>query len=248
MLELHIDYRERALIDALRQHHPETSLVVKNLPIGDLAIRNDDGVCLVVERKTVRDLMASITDGRFREQKRRLEDSGVVHVVYIIEGSLWHDDGGKHSISYGAVVNLIFKHNFKVIMSCDPNDTARYVVLLLKKLAAGELERAPVADQSFVRRGDKVLANVFKHQLCVVPGVSPAIASKIVETYHTMSSLVHQYATLSSEKEREVLLAGLQVHPTRKLGGALSRKIYMCLCRSDHVSEVPASNESSGPG
>ncbi|CAM9864348.1 unnamed protein product, partial [Phaeothamnion confervicola] len=44
----------------------------------------------VVERKTAKDLAASIMDGRYSEQKRRLQLSGIGRVVYLVEGRLCH--------------------------------------------------------------------------------------------------------------------------------------------------------------
>jgi ERCC4-type nuclease len=40
----------------------------------------------IVERKTVVDLASSIVDGRYDEQKQRLCNCGVAHVVYLVEG------------------------------------------------------------------------------------------------------------------------------------------------------------------
>jgi ERCC4-type nuclease len=67
------------------------------LPLGDIiwvARRIDGGgepgedqVVLdwVIERKRLDDLVSSITDGRFHEQKHRLGQSGVANVIYLIE-------------------------------------------------------------------------------------------------------------------------------------------------------------------
>lgn len=39
----------------------------------------------IVERKRMDDLASSIKDGRFREQKFRLKESGISNVIYLIE-------------------------------------------------------------------------------------------------------------------------------------------------------------------
>jgi len=44
---------------------------VKNLDIGDIIIYNGS-YKLIIERKTINDLVSSIKDGRYREQKMRL--------------------------------------------------------------------------------------------------------------------------------------------------------------------------------
>ncbi len=54
----------------------------------------------MIERKTVDDLMASIKDGRHREQKIRLlkKQKDSVHIYYLIEGSLLYHKKRKHYI------------------------------------------------------------------------------------------------------------------------------------------------------
>lgn len=40
-----------------------------------------------MERKTVGDLLGSISDGRYEEQKTRLRMSGLESITYIVEGN-----------------------------------------------------------------------------------------------------------------------------------------------------------------
>jgi hypothetical protein len=47
----------------------------------------------VVERKTVNDLASSIVDGRYEEQKCRLQDCGVANCVYLVEGASLNPQG-----------------------------------------------------------------------------------------------------------------------------------------------------------
>src|SRR4029077_16261316 len=85
-----VDYRETALraeLEALGFQY-ET----RNLPVGDVAFladADDDtdggGYVLFCERKTYSDLNSSIPDGRFRDQRARLQESGV-QFIYLLEG------------------------------------------------------------------------------------------------------------------------------------------------------------------
>ena len=84
-MKLCIDVRETALAALL----PDA--VLKPLVLGDITIENEDGKELVIiERKTVADLAASIKDGRYREQSARLTSYSLDNhrIVYLIEGSL----------------------------------------------------------------------------------------------------------------------------------------------------------------
>lgn len=65
-------------------------LEYETLPLGDIII--NDGNCdrLIIERKTINDLAASIKDGRYEEQSYRLQ--GLEHhnhdIIYLIEGDI----------------------------------------------------------------------------------------------------------------------------------------------------------------
>ena len=85
MIKLLVDNRERAVIEHLDNIDFETC----PLSVGDFQFWEDEQLLMVVERKTYADLAASIKDGRYAEQKFRLEelrsDTGC-SVVYFIEG------------------------------------------------------------------------------------------------------------------------------------------------------------------
>ena len=92
-VELVLDVREHHLIEKLQKS--PIKFTQEQLPIGDILFRKngetqESKTILVIERKTVNDLKASICDGRAREQKLRLIGSGipVEKIVYLIEGNL----------------------------------------------------------------------------------------------------------------------------------------------------------------
>ena len=75
-----VDDRERDLLRAFSDLGVETT--TRRLPLGDVLLPRSGAV---VERKTLEDLAASIKDGRWREQRTRLLESGAP-VFYIVEG------------------------------------------------------------------------------------------------------------------------------------------------------------------
>ncbi len=96
-----IDCRERELIaeiDKLRAAMPEKfgtiQTCVENLPIGDIILSQTGAITeelLIIERKTVADLAASIKDGRYDEQSFRLQGLTGHHnhnILYLIEGQV----------------------------------------------------------------------------------------------------------------------------------------------------------------
>ena len=86
-----LDYREIKLNDLCQIHladKPEIKMVTENLPLGDIIICNDDGKeKVIIERKSLADLAASIRDGRYKEQSFRLNQCELPnhHIYYLIE-------------------------------------------------------------------------------------------------------------------------------------------------------------------
>ena len=90
-VSLIVDTREHAVIDALKQKlelNPDLfTLDVRPLNLGDWELYYGDQLLFIWERKTFRDLLSSIKDGRYAEQSYRLlHNYEPSKVVYLIEG------------------------------------------------------------------------------------------------------------------------------------------------------------------
>ena len=59
---IQLDYREKALIEIFQKN--DVSYETKNLLIGDINIKKDGNESIIIERKTLSDLLSSIKDGR----------------------------------------------------------------------------------------------------------------------------------------------------------------------------------------
>ena len=88
-MKIIIDERETALYDLC----PKTGKIAiekKVLHLGDIVFANDDetSIYMVFERKSFRDLLASIKDGRYAEQSYRLTNCFPEphNTVYLLEG------------------------------------------------------------------------------------------------------------------------------------------------------------------
>lgn len=87
MAQIILDYREHGLIELLPSANKE------NLAVGDIIIRYQEYE-FILERKTIADLLSSIKDGRYKEQKIRLvsymkEKSSHRRIAYILEGDVF---------------------------------------------------------------------------------------------------------------------------------------------------------------
>ena len=80
-----IDYREKSLktyfetFDFTNDKHLKNIILkIENLDLGDIIIKKDEKVILIIERKTLQDLYSSINDGRYKEQKVRLKTNYIL--------------------------------------------------------------------------------------------------------------------------------------------------------------------------
>ena len=99
---LTIDVRERELIKLVQRIIKTTpkfnniQLIIKSMPLGDISFGKSDTTpenlteYLIIERKSISDLTASIKDGRYAEQSFRLSGTSYPNhnIIYLIEGSI----------------------------------------------------------------------------------------------------------------------------------------------------------------
>lgn len=97
----------------------------------------------IVERKRLDDLVGSIKDGRFHEQKFRLRRSGIKNVIYLIEEfNVTHDSSSASAVKYqemvaSAITSTQVVNGYFVKKTRNLDDTIRYLARmtsLLKKM------------------------------------------------------------------------------------------------------------------
>jgi len=146
-----IDSREHELfkkcestIDAVTKFH-DIKLISESLPLGDIIINDGTNDCIIIERKTLSDLAASIKDGRYEEQSYRL--NGINHhnhnIIYLIEGDMHRFNTFKERIDkqtlYSAMFSIHYFKGFSVLRSHTIDETAMIVCNMVYKLV-GELK------------------------------------------------------------------------------------------------------------
>ena len=137
-MKIIIDERETALYDLC----PKTGKIAiekKVLNLGDIIFTNDDetSIYLVIERKSFRDLLASIKDGRYAEQSYRLTNCFPEphNTVYLLEGmfsTLPREEDKKLVISCMASLN--FFKGFSVMRTTSIAETAQHIVYMAEKI------------------------------------------------------------------------------------------------------------------
>lgn len=270
-----IDYREGDFIKKLSEfciieneipkaveiNGDEICIKITNLPIADFIITEDihdtTKIKLAIERKSVSDLYSSIIDGRFREQKTRLLNSlsDPNKICYLIEGLTSKlVTFKKINMIRGSILNLVFKHQYKVITTQHKLDTFEHLLLLYKKYKSGDLDNINqninqnIKENScikLVKKADSAKDSKLLNQLCLIPGVSPKIANAIIKWLSELNDQNYCIKTIinlydqKSESESELLLSEIplpkvsvdgDIISTRKVGKALSKKIYQYFC------------------
>jgi len=178
-----VDDREHDLIERLRQEN--VTFEVERLPLGDIVIEHN-GTTAIVERKRTDDFAASITDGRWREQKARLKASGGL-VIYLIEGSLYGQSKPPATLS-SAIWNTMLRDQMWVIQTRGIEDTSLHLQQLQKKI--GREIKGGTGLTSLLSKRKRKCDNRF--QLMLMSLVSESIAASLVASFDGLSALQEQ--------------------------------------------------------
>lgn len=114
-----VDNRERELIKKCEDllvavpAFKELKIEVHQLPLGDIIISNEKIDNILIERKTLSDLAASIKDGRYEEQSYRLNGLPIHNhnIIYLIEGDLGKFNSFKERIDKQTIYSAMFSIN-----------------------------------------------------------------------------------------------------------------------------------------
>ena len=121
----------------------DIKLISQTLPLGDIIINDGTNDCIIIERKTLSDLAASIKDGRYEEQSYRL--NGLQHhnhnIIYLIEGDMFRFNTFKERIDkqtlYSAMFSINYFKGFSVMRSNNLEETAIIACNMTYKLVGG---------------------------------------------------------------------------------------------------------------
>jgi len=150
-----IDMRERDLITVMndliknipKYNNIKTEIV--NLELGDIIIYDDtsDTNISIIERKTIKDLLSSIKDGRYDEQSYRLNGETLPNhnIIYMIEGDVMNtrvksskgagnSNGSQRFMILSAICSLNYYKGFSVIKTQTITETAMYLCNMYTKI------------------------------------------------------------------------------------------------------------------
>lgn len=145
-MNIKIDVREAELLKKCETNlqvvtnFKDIKLVPEQLPLGDIIISDGTNDLLIIERKTLSDLAASIKDGRYEEQSYRLKNlwHHNHNIIYLIEGDFARFNSFKDRIDkqtlYSALVSINYYKGFSVWRSSSVEETALIVCNMAYKI------------------------------------------------------------------------------------------------------------------
>jgi len=234
MIQVLIDTRERGLFehmtemqDAAQKNVVEIKTQV--LELGDIHIvitneKSNSKRTLVYERKTLPDMVSSITDGRYREQKVRLLATYAQRdIAYIIEGDCMHESLSRanHSVS-SAYLNMVYRDNIHLFFTENVKETSFFILSVCSKILSTPKNylQSPTDSKdisvceytSHIKIKSKKSHNItpdncFLLQLSQIPTISHVVAKKIAAIYPSMSVFLRALDKCSCQSERLQLLS-----------------------------------------
>jgi len=152
------------------------NIEMKTLPIGDYIVAPET----IVERKSIRDLMASVFDGRLFDQCTRLKEH-FEHPIVLMEGNVDEIEEIMDNplIFYGAISTVVLDFKIPVI----PTPSAAHTAKLLVSMCS----RKDASKGPFLKKIKKSpdLERQQLSSLCSLPGVGEKFAVRMLEKFGT---------------------------------------------------------------
>jgi crossover junction endonuclease MUS81 len=230
-MNLIIDTRERKIIELLKNEN-KIKYEIKQLDIGDFIFEDlkNEKNNIIIERKSIQDLLSSIVDGRYKEQKMRLLAS-CYNIMYIIEGHIEDDK------VYSAIVSMSLE-GINVIHTNNLEKTVHVIYKLYEKLLKNGFNNANNKKNDYstvvkVCKKKNITPSICAIvQLSQIPGISNKTATLIIDMYETMSNLVLQF-----EKQSPSMLSEIKINEKRRLGNKKSCDIYNFLFGDKNIEK-----------
>ncbi len=175
-LRIVVDERERksGIPDLLKS--VGLNIEMKTLPVGDYIVAPET----VVERKSIRDLLSSVFDGRLFDQCSRLKEH-FQNPIVLVEGNVdeIEEITDNPLIFYGAISTVVIDFKIPII----PTPSAAHTAKLLVSLCS----RKDIPKGPYLKKIKKS-SDLQKQQLsvlCSLPGIGDKFAVRMLEKFGT---------------------------------------------------------------
>ena len=245
-MQLLIDLREpKTLLDYIislnETSNTKITIVQKNLTIGDYVFYDEvnNKELLIIERKSLADLEASIKDGRYNEQSFRLNETALHNhnIIYLLEGAIIKYNPKFRNTLYSSLFSLNYYKGFSVINVLNQTETGDILLAFASKLLR-ENKPGFYSDLSnnnsnnennntnyintlkMTKKSHINSDNIFQLMLMQIPGISNVSALALSIEFKNMESLLTALKSSNIEKLENIKLAS---------GRKLNKKIITSL-------------------
>ena len=238
MINIIIDNRETELYKDiierdLDKYKDKITITKEQLELGDIIIKIDDDSdsTFVYERKTMNDMISSVKDGRYKEQKTRLM-SNYENINYIIEGTDIICSNNSHSqqLLTSIYYYSMYRDKINVLFTKNVKETVTLILLISTKMVdkpenfkaqSSKEQKEQIEYIDVCKIKSKKISNIDKDtcyllQLSQIPTISKQLAKNIKEVYPNLKSLL---AILEDEKKVEILMkiSGIGLNKANKI-------------------------------
>jgi DNA excision repair protein ERCC-4 len=149
---------------------------MKTLPIGDYIVAPET----IVERKSIKDLMASVFDGRLYDQCNRLKEN-FEHPIVLVEGNVdeIEEITDNPLVFYGAISRVTLEFKIPIIHTPSASHTAKLLVALCSK------KDGPTGPYLKKIKKSSNLETQQLSTLCSLPGIGEKFAVRMLEKFGT---------------------------------------------------------------
>jgi ERCC4-type nuclease len=148
-MEIIFDMREKKLYDNClllkntNEKFMNIKFTIQNLNIGDVIIKYLNQEKIIIERKTINDLISSIKDKRYEEQSFRLNELNHPNhnIIYLIEGLI--DKFKEKQMIHSSIFSLNYYKGFSVYRTINLNETAFIICNMCLKLHSENNKKKP---------------------------------------------------------------------------------------------------------
>lgn len=222
-MKLYIDSREHQLISLFSE--TDIQIETKQLDIGDILITDDnDQVYCIIERKTIKDMLASVKDGRYKEQKLRLlSNFNKKHIIYLIE-DFYSFEGLNNKSIESTIIHSLFRDELKYIFSRNLKDTFYVIQCIYARIQAhpeyfmltesgsgagdggiGNSGGGYFSLHSIKKSNSDCPETINKALYCQIPGVSSQSAGALYNHYGSFAEMIIALKELSCEDKMKNL-------------------------------------------
>lgn len=189
MIQIEIDNREPSIIKEYFNSIDNKKVItkLKNLEQGDFIIKDsNENILLIIERKTISDLLSSVKDSRYIEQSERYLELDIPSskIYYLIEGD--YEKFDKTSIEFKTIYSCIFSLSYKKEFSLLFTNNTFNTIVIIEQFLIRLLENKLSSNYkvNLVKKNSITPENINTYMLNLVPGIGFKTAESILENYN----------------------------------------------------------------